>query len=80
MARMQRIKDWANDEFGENPPSYATLLFYAKNKMIFPHPKKAGRTWWVEKTARFVGISNKPIIKKDDDDRLKRILSDGTST
>lgn len=44
MARMQRIKDWANDEFGENPPSYATLLSYAKNKMIFPYPKKAGRT------------------------------------
>ncbi|MFV9075507.1 excisionase [Serratia fonticola] len=80
MARLQRITDWAKDEFGDNHPSYSTLLLYAKNKMIYPPPQKAGRAWWVEKGARFIGLICQPEMKKSDDPRLLRILSDGKTT
>ncbi|HHQ4306231.1 TPA: excisionase [Serratia fonticola] len=78
MARTQILKEWAIDEFGEeNCPSYSTLLLYAKNKMIYPPPQKAGRYWRVEKGARFTGLICQPEMKKSDDPRLLRILSDG---
>lgn len=81
MARTQLLRDWAIEEFGENKmPSYATLLSYAKNKMIYPPPKKAGRYWRVEKGARFIGLTCKPVTKKNDDSRLLRILNDGQAS
>lgn len=81
MARTQLLMDWAIDEFGEDTmPSYATLLSYAKNKMIYPPPRKAGRYWRVEKGARFIGPTSKPITKKNDDPRLLRILNDGQAS
>lgn len=79
MARTMLIMDWAKDEFPEPIPCKATIYSYAKNGFIIPAPKKAGRSWIVEPTARFVGETGKPVIKSDDDPRLKRILKDGTS-
>ncbi|WON78502.1 excisionase [Serratia sp. UGAL515B_01] len=80
MARLLRLSDWAKEEFGDNPPAYSTLLTYAKNKMIYPPPRKAGRSWWVDKGARFTGLICQPETKKSDDPRLLRILSDGKAT
>lgn len=53
---------------------------YAKSGMISPPPFKAGRCWRVDATARFIGMADKPVIKKDDNPRLKRILEDGAAT
>lgn len=53
---------------------------YAKSGMISPPPFKAGRCWRVEASARFIGMADKPVVKKDDNPRLKRILEDGSST
>ncbi|MBP2155708.1 excisionase [Erwinia rhapontici] len=80
MSRTIKLQDWAKEEFDEPIPSMPSLLKYAKNGMISPSPFKAGRCWRVERTARFVGYGIKPTIKNNDDDRLKRILADGTST
>lgn len=53
MARTQLLMDWAIEEFGEDDcPSYATILHYAKNNMIDPPAKKAGRYWRVDKGAK----------------------------
>lgn len=80
MSRTIKITDWAKEEFDEPVPSYPTLIKYAKNGMISPRPIKGGRYWRVERTARFVGMTAKPVVKKDDDPRLKRILEDGATT
>nr|WP_314522474.1 excisionase [uncultured Lelliottia sp.] len=77
MARRILLAEWAKEEFGEPVPCPATLNKYAKNGMIYPPPIKAGRSWRVDKDARFVGITVKPVIKKSDSDILKRILEDG---
>ncbi|KAB7895984.1 excisionase [Serratia sp. Leaf50] len=79
MARTQTLDEWAVDEFTIPIPSMPTLLKYAQNGMIFPPPFKAGRCWRVDKTARFIGMSDKPVIKKNDSPRLMRILEDGTT-
>lgn len=80
MSRTMKLQDWAHEEFDEPVPSMPTLLKYAKNGMISPQPVKAGRCWRVERTARFIGLSAAPVIKNTDDERLKRILQDGTSS
>ncbi|MBI6549903.1 excisionase [Xenorhabdus lircayensis] len=80
MTRTQTLKEWAVLEFSEPVPSYQTLIRYAKNGLISPRPYKAGRCWRVEKNARFIGLAEKPTIKKDDDPRLMRILEDGSPT
>jgi len=80
VSRTIKLIDWAKEEFDDPVPSMPSLLKYAKNGMISPLPFKAGRCWRVERTARFIGMSAKPVIKKHDDDRLKRILEDGSSS
>ncbi len=80
MSRTIKLIEWAKEEFDEPIPSMPSLLKYVKNGMISPPPVKAGRCWRVDRTARFIGMSVKPMIKKNDDDRLKRILEDGTSS
>lgn len=80
MSRTMKLSDWAKEEFDEPIPSYPTLIKFAKNGMILPPPFKAGRYWRVDRTARFVGMSARPVVKKDDDPRLKRILEDGATT
>lgn len=80
MSRKIKLVDWAKEEFDDPVPSGASLIKYAKNGMIFPAPVKAGRCWRVDRNARFVGMSVKPVMKKSDDPRLKRILEDGETT
>lgn len=80
MSRLISLSAWAEGEFDDPIPSTPTLLKYAKNGMIAPQPIKAGRCWRVERTARFVGLSAKPVTKNTDDERLRRILEDGTSS
>ncbi|WBF44484.1 excisionase [Serratia rubidaea] len=77
MSRTIKLTDWAKTEFDDPVPSHPTLIKYAKSGMIYPQPFKAGRCWRVDKTARFVGMSAQPVMKKNDDPRLKRILEDG---
>lgn len=79
MARTLTLDAWAQDEFSAPIPSKPTLLKYAQSGMIFPPPFKAGRCWRVDATARFIGMADKPVIKKDDNPRLKRILEDGAA-
>lgn len=76
MARLILLQEWASDEFGDSAPGKATLNKYAKNGMIYPLPLKVGRSWMVEKTARYVGAIE-PLIRTDDSPLLKKILSDG---
>ncbi|CFR18109.1 excisionase [Yersinia frederiksenii] len=80
MARTQALTVWAKEEFDEPVPSYATLIKYAKSGMISPPPMKAGKCWRVDKTARFIGMETKPIVKLNDDPRLKRIMEDGQTS
>lgn len=80
MSRTIKLQDWAKEEFDDPVPSQASLVKYAKNGMIQPLPVKAGRCWRVDRTARFVGMTVKPVINKADDPRLKRILQDGEAT
>lgn len=80
MSRTIKLTDWAKEEFDDPVPSAASLVKYAKNGMIQPVPVKAGRCWRVDRKARFVGITVKPIIQMNDDPRLKRILQDGETT
>lgn len=78
--RTIKLIDWAKDEFDAPVPSYATLIKFAKSGMILPQPFKAGRYWRVDRTARFVGMTATPEMRKDDDPRLKRILEDGAAS
>ncbi|ATM85533.1 excisionase [Yersinia enterocolitica] len=80
MARTQALTVWAKEEFDEPVPSYATLIKYAKSGMISPPPMKAGKCWRVDKTARFIGMETKPMVKQNDDPRLKRIMEDGQTS
>jgi hypothetical protein len=80
MARTQALTVWAKEEFDEPIPSYATLIKYAKSGMISPPPMKAGKCWRVDKTARFIGMETKPMVKQNDDPRLKRIMEDGQTS
>ncbi|XTZ40268.1 excisionase [Salmonella enterica] len=77
MARRILLSEWAKEEFGDPVPGITTLNKYAKNGMISPPPVKVGRSWRVDVNARFVGMTVKPVINKDDSEILKRILSDG---
>lgn len=75
MARLVSLKEWAIYEFGDLSPGKATLNKYAKNGMISPLPVKVGRSWMVEKNARYVGLLT-PLISPSDSLKLKKILSD----
>ncbi|MGP9437411.1 excisionase [Ewingella sp. AOP8-B2-18] len=75
MARLITLYEWAIEEFGNSAPGKATLSNYAKRGMIYPPALKVGRSWMVEKDARYVGIT-KPLIRPSDSPLLKRILSD----
>ncbi|WP_134706256.1 excisionase [Rahnella sp. CJA17(1/100)] len=58
MARLIPLYEWAIEEFGDFAPSKVTLSRYAKFGMIYPPAVKMGRSWMVEKDARFVGLIN----------------------
>lgn len=79
MSRLVLLSEWAKLEFGEPVPGASTLGKYAKNGMISPPPCKVGKSWRVEVSARFVGFSAEPVIKKQDHPLLRRILEDGAT-
>lgn len=79
MARTMLIMDWAREELSEPIPCQATLIKDAKCGLISPPPFKSGRRWRIDSTARYVAEREKPVIKSDDNPRLKRILEDGSS-
>ena len=75
MARLVTLQQWATSVFGEYAPCGATLYSWAKNGFIQPSPQKAGRRWFVEPDAEYIGEQVKPAIFKTDNPKLKRILS-----
>lgn len=84
MARLISLHEWAIEEFGDAAPCKATLSRYAKNGMIYPPALKVGRSWMVEKDARFVGLSEplisptiNPALSPAANLLLKKILMDG---
>lgn len=84
MARLIPLYEWAIEEFGDAAPGKATLCRYAKFGMIYPPALKVGRSWMVEKDARFVGLS-KPLISLATNPKLspaanlllKKVMMDG---
>ncbi|MBU9823903.1 excisionase [Rahnella perminowiae] len=86
MARLIPLYEWAIEEFGDHAPCKVTLSRYAKFGMIYPPALKVGRSWMVEKDARFVGLSE-PLIRPTINPALspaanlvlKKILMDGTN-
>lgn len=80
MARTVLIMDWAREELSEPIPCQATILKDAKCGLISPPPFKSGRHWRIDPSARYVGKRDQPVIKSDDNPRLKRILGDGATT
>lgn len=51
------LQEWASARF-ERPPSVYTLRRWVSAGKIFPHPQKHGRTYYVEKSARYVDDYN----------------------
>ncbi|MEZ2586115.1 excisionase [Kluyvera intermedia] len=80
MARLVLLSEWAEHEFGNPIPGPSTLNKYAKNGMISPPACKVGKSWRVELTARFVGFTSQPEMKKQDHPLLRRILEDGQTS
>ncbi|MEG1349888.1 MAG: excisionase, partial [Hafnia sp.] len=52
----------------------------AKNGYFYPPARKEGRLWLVREDADLVWETSQPVIKPNDDPRLMRILTDGSST
>ncbi|WP_032116468.1 excisionase [Candidatus Arsenophonus nilaparvatae] len=80
MSRMINLEEWAKLEFGENAPSERILKKYAKAKMISPPAIKVGRKWMVDHEARYIGIVAKPQLAKNYNEKLQRIILDGSQT
>lgn len=74
------LDEWAEDRYRSNPPGINTLRRYAKNGYFYPPARKEGRLWRVREDADLVWEKSQPVIKPNDDPRLMRILTDGSST
>lgn len=79
MARLVTLQQWATSVFGEYAPCGATLYSWAKNGFIQPSPQKAGRRWFVEPDALYVGQQVQPEIPTTSNPVLKRIFANGPS-
>ncbi|MGL4415948.1 MAG: excisionase, partial [Plesiomonas shigelloides] len=55
------------------------LYSWAKNGFIQPSPQKAGRRWFVEPDALYVGQLVQPEIPTTSNPVLKRIFANGPS-
>uniref|UniRef100_UPI003F4FDC50 excisionase n=1 Tax=Caballeronia sp. LjRoot34 TaxID=3342325 RepID=UPI003F4FDC50 len=54
MARLIPVSEWAVEMFGEKHRPHAnTLLRWIHGGRIRPHPKKVGRTYFVEPSAEY---------------------------
>lgn len=80
MSRMVTLEEWGKIEFGDNIPSCRILQKYAKSSMILPPAIKVGRKWMVDRDARYVGVLAKPQLTKSANEKLCRIILDGSST
>ena len=55
MARLIPVSEWAVEVFGEKHRPHAnTLLRWVHDGRIRPHPKKVGRTYFVEPSAEYI--------------------------
>ncbi|WP_318374026.1 excisionase [Enterobacter sp.] len=57
-----------------------TLKKYAKEHMMVPPARKAGREWLIDRKARFIGILAEPKIAPTANPKLRRIIEDGCQT
>lgn len=48
------LEDWARNIYGEHAPSKCTLRRWIRGDLILPRPKKHGRAYFCEPTARYV--------------------------
>lgn len=55
---MITLAKWAVLQYGEDAPTIQTLRRWCRDAKIFPIPEKHGRTYYVEKSARYVGNFN----------------------
>jgi predicted site-specific integrase-resolvase len=62
MSTTQKItlEAWAQPQFSP-PPSLHTLRRWARDCWIYPVPEKVGRTYYVERHARFIGRDHSKI-------------------
>lgn len=79
-ARTLKLEEWGLLEFGDACPSVRTLRAYAKAKMMAPPAIKVGRSWVIDRDARFVGLLASYQLKPTANPRLRRIIEDGCKT
>lgn len=48
------LTEWATRRYGDAAPSLATLRRWAREALIFPVPKKHGRTYFVQPDAQYL--------------------------
>lgn len=54
------LQRWAAAQYGEDAPHIKTLRRWVREGKIYPAPRKDGRTYFVEQTARYVGSYDQP--------------------
>lgn len=54
MSKKITLKAWADQRF-DPAPNIKTLQRWARDCWIFPVPEKAGKSYWVEPDAVFIG-------------------------
>ena len=59
---MITLADWARANYGQKPPHVNTLRRWCRDGKIFPIPRKHGRSYFLEETARYVGDYNDPAF------------------
>ncbi|EEB44067.1 hypothetical protein PROVALCAL_03944 [Providencia alcalifaciens DSM 30120] len=80
MSRMINLATWAQLEFGDNAPSQQVLIKYAKANMMVPPALKVGKRWMIDRDSRYVGVISTPQLPNHSNEKLLRILSDGSKT
>lgn len=53
-AKLITLERWARENYGEDAPHINTLRRWARDAHISPLPKKHGRTYFVESSAKYV--------------------------
>lgn len=80
MSRMIKLEAWAQLEFGDSAPTQQVLIKYAKANMMIPPALKVGKRWMIDRDSRYVGLVSKPQLPTQANEKLIRILSDGSKT
>jgi predicted site-specific integrase-resolvase len=58
VSKLIPLQVWAQAQYGEHAPSIGTLRRWAHDGKIYPHPKKHGRSYFVEPDAEYVDDYN----------------------